>query len=126
MKLPSPSTILIVPLLVLAACQSPKPAPPVIVHQPVVVKAPSCLDLVGESPAPPASDTAPAPPVNVDVALAALTKLRADGDQVADVAPLAALAAALAARLRDAEDPAWIAYRVQLEAWRATVSRTCR
>ncbi len=40
----------------MAATCCPKPAPPAIVKVPVVVKPPSCRALVGEPPAPPATE----------------------------------------------------------------------
>ena len=92
----------------------------------MVVTPPSCLRLVGDPPAPPATDTAPAPAVDTRTAEAMIWRLRGDGDQGPDVAPLAAVLMAALARIRDLEDPAWMQYRVDLEAWRAKVQRGCR
>lgn len=125
MLLPKLSTILIV-LLLAPGCR-PTPAPaPTRIPVPVIVKPPSCVQLVGPAPTPPATDAAPAPKVDVDAAERLVTRLRADGDQPSDVAAIAAVLGAALARLRDDEDPAWIAHHVAIEAWRAQVMRTCR
>lgn len=112
-------------LLVLAPSCCPKPPPPTTVKVPVVVKPPSCIELVGDAPEPPAADTAPAPVVDIAAAEALVFRLRGDGDQAADVPSLALVLLAALHRIRDLEDPAWRAYDVEHEAWTAKVIRTC-
>lgn len=92
----------------------------------MVVKPPSCIRLVGAPPKAPAVDTAPAPAVDVGAAARLVERLRADGYQVGDVAAIAVILDAALARIRDLEDPTWVAYRIEGEAWIARVVRTCR
>lgn len=119
-------SIILTVLLLVPACGPKAKTPPTIVKVPVVVTPPSCIARVGDPPAPPATDAAPAPAVDVDAARALIARTRRDGDQPGDVAVVAAIAEAALARIVDDEDPGWMAYRVAREAWVASVARACR
>lgn len=106
------------------SCRDAAPGP-ATVRKPVVVKPPTCIELIGPAPLPPAEDTAPAAKVDLAAVEALTAKVRADG-RTGDVLALTAYADALVARVRDLEDPVWVGYRVSLEGWRAMVEEGCQ